>query len=177
MTCSIPKRDASGPSVAWIRLLSANTARPSIVSMPSSWSGLQTSSAASSVQRPATGEGGEPLEEALLSRVEQLVTPVDGSVQGALPSGQVPRAAREDREASLETVEDRDWREQRDPGGGQLDGQRQTVEPAADLGHHGRVLVGEGEVGLDRAPALNEQRDRLVLREPRARAGVADLAG
>ena len=52
-------------------------------------------------------------------------------------------------------------REQRDARGGELDRERQPVEPAADGGDVGRVLVGELEVGPQRDRALDEQLDRL----------------
>ena len=39
-----------------------------------------------------------------------------------------------------------------DPGRGQLDRQRQAVEPAADLRDDRRVRIGQAKVGDDRAP-------------------------
>ena len=68
-------------------------------------------------------------------------------------------------EAVLEPAEHRLRREDSDARRRQLDGQRQAVESHADLGHGRRVLVGDLEVGLHRAGALDEERDRLELRE------------
>jgi hypothetical protein len=52
-----------------------------------------------------------------------------------------------------------------DPGGGELDRQREPVEPRADLGDRGGVLVAHAEVGLGSLRPLDEQGHRLVLGE------------
>ena len=54
-------------------------------------------------------------------------------------------------------------REDGDPGGGELDCERQAVESVADLGHRWRVGVVDGEIGIDLTRPLDEQPDRLVL--------------
>jgi len=50
-----------------------------------------------------------------------------------------------------------------DPGGGQLDGKRQAVQPAADLGDGADVLAGEPEPRSDRLRPLGEQPHGGVL--------------
>ena len=49
--------------------------------------------------------------------------------------------------------------------GGQLDRQRQAIEPPADGGDVRRGCFGESEIGLDRLRALDEQADRRSTRE------------
>ena len=67
----------------------------------------------------------------------------------------------------LEPGEQRLGREQLGARGGKLDREREAVEADADLGDRRRVRVRDGEVGLHGAGALDEERDRLVLRERR----------
>lgn len=55
--------------------------------------------------------------------------------------------------------------EQPDPGRRQLYGQGQPVEPDADLGHGGRVLVADREAGFSSLRPLYKEADRLVLGE------------
>src|SRR5438046_6409434 len=73
------------------------------------------------VQGPAAHEHREPGEQAPLGLVEQLVAPVDRSPEGALSSWQVLPAARQDREPPLESIEDRLWAQDLDPGCSELD--------------------------------------------------------
>jgi hypothetical protein len=49
------------------------------------------------------------------------------------------------------------------PGRGQLDRQREPVQPPADVQHRGGVVVGEPERGQDQLGALLEQPDRVEL--------------
>src|SRR5215213_344300 len=57
------------------------------------------------------------------------------------------------------------WRKDLDASRRELDGQRQPVEPDADLGDDSRVLVGDNEVGLDGPDALQKERRRIALSE------------
>jgi hypothetical protein len=45
---------------------------------------------------------------------------------------------------------------------GQFDRQRHAIEAPADLGHRGRVVVGDGELRSGAASPVTEQLDRLV---------------
>ena len=152
-------------------LLSTSVDRPVRSASPP-----QTASAAASVQPPC--EDGEAREERLLVGAEQVVAPVDRRAERLLARGQVARAAGEEVEALLEPGEQRLRGEQLGARGGELDREREAVEADADLGDRGRVRVRHGEVGLDGAGALDEERDRLVLRERRdRRAGARGRAG
>ena len=52
-------------------------------------------------------------------------------------------------------------REEADARGGQLDGQRQAVQPRADLGHCRGIVGRDLEPGLDRLGAADEEANRL----------------
>ena len=43
----------------------------------------------------------------------------------------------------------------------QLERERQTVQLPADLRHHGRIALGQGQIRPDRADALHEEIDRV----------------
>lgn len=51
----------------------------------------------------------------------------------------------------MKAVPDLGQRQRAHPGGRELDGQRHAVEPVTDLGYHGDVVVGDGEVEIGRA--------------------------
>ena len=65
----------------------------------------------------------------------------------------------------LHPGEQRLRRQHLDPRRGQLDRQRQAVQPGADLGDDERVVLCEHELGRDRPRALEEERDRVVSRK------------
>ena len=76
----------------------------------------------------------------------------------------------------MQAVEDLGQRQRPHPRRRQFDRQRHAVEAAADLGHRGGVVVGDGEVGPGPAGAVGEQLDRLVGQRQR-RHPPAHLAG
>ena len=66
---------------------------------------------------------------------EKFVAPVDGRPEGPVPGhGPAPPRGQEVEEIR-EAVADLRWSQVPDPGGGGLDGQGDSVHPAADLGH------------------------------------------
>ena len=87
------------------------------------------------LDRAAAGKDRQPAEEDLLLRGEQIVAPGDGIAHRLLACRQGAGAARQERQALLQPLQQGLRREDFDPRGGQLDGQRQPVEPGADLGH------------------------------------------
>ena len=116
------------------------------------------------LQRAAAAEDRKPGEELLLPFVEQLVAPLDRAAERALALGQVSRAAGEEPQPLLEPLEDLRRRERLHARGGQLERERQVVEPPADL--------GDGLVGLEaRARPRGRARGRS-RRPPRARAAA-----
>jgi len=115
------------------------------------------------VHAEAAGERGEPAEQHLLARRQQVVAPVHGRPQGALPAGAAPPGAGEQPQRVVQPDGDPVHRHRRDPPGGELDRQRQPVQARADRRHGGRVLLGEGERRVDRGGPLDEQPDRREL--------------
>ena len=74
-------------------------------------------------------------------------------------AGQEPEAVLQAQELSSGSTRTR--------AGGQLDGQRDAVEPVADLGHRRGALGGHSEGGLHRHRPVDEQPHRLGLRQRR----------
>ena len=95
-------------------------------------------------------EDGQAVEEQPVALVEQVVAPRDRAAQRLLALGQVTRAAERAGELVLEPGANGVGREELDPGGRQLDGQRHPVEPRRDGGDGRRVLVRDAEVRPDR---------------------------
>ena len=81
--------------------------------------------------------------------------------------GPVPKRV----EAAPEPCEQCIRGQQSDAGGGELDGERQAVEPPADLGHGERVVLGQREVVAHGLGSIDEQlhrgqRGQLLDRRP-----------
>ena len=93
---------------------------------------------------------------------EQVMAPGDRRPQGLLPVRQVAAAAGEQAQRVLQPGQDRLRRQQLDPRRGQLEGQRQAVQPAGDLGDRRRVPLVDGEVRQHRGGPLGEQAHRLA---------------
>ncbi|HEY7296057.1 MAG TPA: hypothetical protein VH916_13515, partial [Dehalococcoidia bacterium] len=105
----------------------------------------------------AAGEDGQAAEERLFRLAQQAVAPGDRLAQGALAGRCVARATGEHIEAMVEPGTQRRGWQHPHPRGGQLDRERHAVEAAAHLRDRGRVLLGDLEVGLQRAGPLGEQ--------------------
>ena len=127
------------------------------------------------LDRAAAGKDGQAAEDGLLLRREEIVAPGDRIAHRLLAGREGAGAARQERQPLLQPLQQRLRREDLDPRGGQLDGQRQPVEPGADLGHGGRVGSGHGEVRLDRLRPLDEQAHRLVLAQALDRRQVGRI--
>ena len=78
-------------------------------------------------------------------------------------AGAAGPAGREQPEAVLETVQDLDRREGAQPHRGELDRERDAVEPAAQLHHGVAVAVRELEVRRHGRGAVEEERDGVVV--------------
>jgi hypothetical protein len=104
-------------------------------------------------------EAAEPGEDVLLLGREQVVAPPDRPSQRPLPLGRVARAAGQERQAAVQALEDLAGRERPHAGGGELERQRQVVDPTADREN---VLV-RLEVRLHRSRPREEEADRLLL--------------
>ena len=84
-------------------------------------------------QAEGPGEHAEPGEQGLLTGRQQAVAPVQRAAQGPLPFGQVMRSGGQQAHPVIEPGEQRPRRQQPDPGSGQFDGERQAVQPPADV--------------------------------------------
>ena len=104
-------------------------------------------------------EDRQPVEQAASARVEQVVAPGDRPAERLLACRQVARAGRQDIELVVEPGQDGVGRQDLDPGGGELDGERHAVEPGADGRHRGGVLGRHLEARSDGDRALDEQPD------------------
>ena len=84
------------------------------------------------------------------------MAPIDRAAQGALALRLVARPAGQI-QAGPEPVEDERGAQQADPGGGELDGERQPEQPVADLADDRRHLGVEGHVRPHRQRTSDEQ--------------------
>ena len=107
----------------------------------------------------------EAAEHALLARRKQVDAPANRLAQRLLARGQVARPAGEQRQPVVQSLAQHARRECAHARGCELDRERQAVDAAADLADVVLVLVRELERWVQRARALFEQRDRVVLRE------------
>ena len=114
------------------------------------------------LRRHAAGEDREPFGERALGVGQELPAPVDDGAQGAVARHRRAAAAGEDLEAIVEAPGELIGRQRAQPGGGQLEGQRLAVQPAADLDDRGDVLRVDGEPGRRRRAAIGEELDRRM---------------
>ena len=108
---------------------------------------------------------------------EQVVAPSDGVAQRLLAGREVAGTSSQGGEAAVQPVAQRLRRQQLDPRRGQLDGERQAVQPADDLGHHSGVVRGQGEARAQCLRSRGEERDRIKggqLRHGRQRLLIGD---
>ena len=121
------------------------------------------------IEGERTREDGETPQEQLLGLGEQRVTPRDRSFDRLVARQHHRVAAGEHPDRVAEPVEDLRRREDATARRRKLDGQRYPVEPSADLGHVGRVVVVQAEVLPALDGTVGEEADRVVLREHRDR--------
>ncbi|MCC2629686.1 MAG: hypothetical protein K0S14_3336, partial [Thermomicrobiales bacterium] len=92
------------------------------------------------------------------------MTPGNRITHRLLPRRQVAGASRQQRQALLQALEQRVRREQLDEGRGQFDGQRQAIEPMANLRHSRGVGSGHREAGLHGLRPLDKKANCLELK-------------
>ena len=124
-----------------------------------------------SVEREGAREDRDGAEETLPALVEQRVAPVERGGERALPRRIRVAAVAQQAKALVEASRDVADRERARLRRGELDGQRDAVQPAADVRYERCVGVGQDKAGVDGPGALNEQRDR----GKRQRVGDAQL--
>ena len=113
-------------------------------------------------QREPADEDGKAREELLLLRLEEVVAPLDCPAERPLPLGEAGARCRPQKiEPRAETLEHGAGGKEIAACRGELERQRQTVEPNAELAHRLGVRLGELEVGPGGPGAVDEQPDRL----------------
>ena len=123
----------------------------------------------------AAREHRQPAEEDPLRLREVVVAPLDGAAQGSLPIGNALAPGRQDLQAMLEAGEQSGRRQHLGPGGGQLDGQRQTVEARDDRGDRAELVLGRLETGPGDPGTIHEQRDGPALAQRLGGSGVGQV--
>ena len=116
-------------------------------------------------ERCAGREHGEASEESLLVLGKQVVAPGEGRGQRLLPSGEIVRAAAEHAQPLRQPLRKRPCRKRPHACGGELDRERQAVDPGADLANGVLVLVRQLEARLHRRRALLEELQRGIRPE------------
>lgn len=126
----------------------------------------------------AAPEDRQALEDDLLVLAEQVVAPVEGRAQRPVTGGSRARTGLEQREPLAQASQELLGGEGRDARGGELDRQRQPVEPAAHLGDRRGVRGLELEPRRAALRAVDEQPDGVgpahrLHPEVQARVGQA----
>ena len=125
-------------------------------------------------RRPAR-EHRQPTEHDPLLRREQVVTPVDHGPERLLARFDRARSARQHGEPVVEAIDEVVDRRRAQPCGRQLDRQREPVEPRAELHQSlGRSVIERRACRVGAGP-LDEQLDRIGLRQ--RREGEGELTG
>ena len=109
-----------------------------------------------------TDEDGEPAEQDAFGLRQQRMRPVHRRPQGLLSAHHGTRATGQQAKAMMQAADDLFQRQGPHAGRGQFDGQRHAVEPTADLGHGGGVILSDGEMGPNPSGPIDEQFDGLV---------------
>ena len=89
-----------------------------------------------------------------------VVQGVDHRPQGLLPGRRITRASAQRLQAVVEAGQERFGREEAGAGSGELDCQRQAIEPHADFGHGAGVALVQNEVAPNRPDPLHKQGHR-----------------
>ena len=109
------------------------------------------------VQAEVAGEDSEPGQQLTRLRIQKPDTPLDRGRDRALPVGQVARRGDQHGKALIEPLEEHVRREHADAGGGQFEGERNTLQGRADAHHRVDVLFGDLEQRRGRPRPVAEQ--------------------
>ncbi len=116
------------------------------------------------VERAAAGEHGQTIEHALLVLEEQVVAPLDHGAERLLARQRGADAAGQQPEPVVEPRGELSDGDGPGAGGGQLDREREAVEPGADLGDDRRHVGAPSRAPTDRGGSVDEQGGRVVGR-------------
>src|SRR5712692_11264732 len=101
-------------------------------------------------QCTATYGDGEAPEELLLLDIQQIIAPSYRVAQRLLPCRNVPRPAGQQLQSMCQTYQERPWGKEFDARRCQFDGEREPIQPNADL----RDGAGGGRSHLEVRPGL-----------------------
>jgi hypothetical protein len=101
------------------------------------------------VQAERAREHAEGREQLTLRIGQEVMAPGERASQGAMAGRKVARAAGEEPQAVGQPCQHRVGGEDVDPRGGQLDGQRQPVQPVTDLLDRRAIALVQGEARQD----------------------------
>jgi hypothetical protein len=118
-----------------------------------------------SLQLEAVGEDRQPAPEDAFALGQQLEAPIDRGVQRLVPAAGGPAARAQQPEAIPEPVDYMVHGQRPQAHGGQLDGQRNALEAAAELRDGVRVASVDLEARLNGRRPLQEQLHRVVLQQ------------
>src|SRR5215207_424600 len=154
-----------GPRIRFDRLLEANQTRvmESFETIEDRHWGIgpEADNRLRLIEGPAAGKYRQPSEQGLLRRIEEIMAPADRSPQRLLSLGSVPATASQEREAAVETRQDRLRGQQAHARRSQLDGEREAVQAAANGDNRFRIVFCELEVVLHRAGTIDEEANRF----------------
>ncbi|HVQ24146.1 MAG TPA: hypothetical protein VMV01_03170, partial [Planctomycetota bacterium] len=108
----------------------------------------------------AASQDAEAAEEDALLGPQQVQAPVERGAQRLVPLRRIPLAATQQRERLVEARDHGLRRQHAHARGRKLDGERQSVEAPAQLGHGRAVVVADAEVRPDLSGTLLEQDHR-----------------
>ncbi len=109
------------------------------------------------------GEDREPAEHRLFRRLEQVVGPVNGGVEGALAGQRRLGRSGENPKRIVETIGQIGRRHAPQPGGGEFQSERNPVDARADAPDIDQFLIVRIEVGSNHPSSIQEQQRRLRL--------------
>ena len=118
------------------------------------------------LERECRREDREQTEERLLLLAQELIAPLDHPRERALALSEPLRPAAEKVEAMPEAVCDLPRRQAPGARGRQLEGQREAVEAATDLGDRPQRGLVQLELATHRARAVDEEANGIGLLEP-----------
>ena len=145
------------------RRATCRPARPGDRARPIDRCGSSAADALRRLQREAADEDAEAAEHRLLVGRQQAVAPFERGAQRLVAAQRQARAAGQHAKALVEPRAQAVDAEQRHARRRQLDGQRDAVEPPADVDHAARLCVTEREARLRGASARFEERDGAGL--------------
>ncbi|AQA25610.1 kinase/ LuxR family transcriptional regulator domain protein [Rhodococcus sp. MTM3W5.2] len=118
------------------------------------------------VELETTGEHRHPPPQHPLPLGAQLMAPVDTQAQRLLPRRRAATTPGQQAVAIVQPVQDLFRRHRPQAPRGQLDGQRQPVQPLADPGHRDLVVLGEPELRDRGGRPFGEERHGVAPSQP-----------